>query len=172
LEKRNWKIGVTILCVAVIVLGIFLGLCKSRPDDILVVGKVWQNNYHGGSQEALDSWDFPLTDCRVVLRYAGAEGTADLSGGQSPWSIYFSNGRIVSEAQVDEDGVYSFNLNWDPPEGVFKGGIDQDVEVVIYQVEVLTSVQGFYRQVMIGPDQVRLTKDTKIIQGPQILLFR
>jgi len=112
-----------------------------------------------------------VTQCRVILRYAGAEGTADISGGQSPWSIYVSNGRIVSEAQVDENGVYTFSLNWDPV-GAFTGDIDQDVTTVIYRVEVLTPVPGFYNQVFIDSDQIRVTKGNKIIQGPQILLFR
>ena len=176
MKNRNWKILTVILLIAVIILGAFLGLRGNRPDEtfqpVIIVGKVCQDSHYGGTLGCLDTWDFPVTQCQVILRYAGAEGTTQIDNqASSPWSVYVSNGKIIDQVQVDENGVYSFNLDWQP-EGVFTGDKNQEVTAVLYEAEIMTTIQGFCGQTVIGLSQIRVTKDTEAVSGPIFLLFR
>lgn len=168
------KLSWIVVGIVVAGLAISLGLSLSSSNEVqpVITGKVCQDNRYGGILGCLDDWDYPVTQCQVILRYAGAEGTVEIDGQRSPWSVYVSNGKIIDQVQVDENGVYSFKLDWQP-EGVFVGGgIDQKITTALYQVELLVPVQGFNTQKVIGSSQVRvkLTEETETILGPIFLL--
>lgn len=172
MENRNLKIAVAGLCIAAIVLGVLLLLCGNKPDEAkpaVIVGKVYEDSRYKGTFGCLDEYDFSLTQCQVVLRYAGCEGSAKVEGDQtSPWYVYVSNGKIVDQVQVDKQGVYRFYLGDWKPEGIFTGDMEQEVTVVIYNVELLVPVEGFCSQKAISSSQVRIkiSEDNKVIQGP------
>ena len=175
--KRIW---IVTIIVVIIGLAVSLGWSLTRPNKaqpvtmpVIITGKVWQNSHYGGALDCLDAWDFPVTRCQVILRYAGAEGIFTQTDSQtsSPWSVYVSNGKIVDQVQVDEDGVYFFKLDWEP-EGAFTGNINQEVIAVLYQVEIMTTIQGFCDQTVIGSNQIRITKDSEVIHVSPILLSR
>ena len=153
----------------------YIGWSQTRPDEthpVIITGKVCQDSHYGGTLGCLDAWDLPVTECQVILRYAGAEGIAQIDGQTlSPWSVYVSNGKIIDQVQVDENGAYSFRLDWEP-EGVFTGNINQEVTVVLYQLEIRTTIQGFCDQTIIGSNQIRVTKNTEAVPGPIFLLSR
>lgn len=167
--RKKLLVGLTV--ATILGLAISLGWSLSRPDEapITVTGQVRQDNRHGGTLGCLDEWDYPVTQCRVILRYAGAEGFAEIEGQRSPWNVYVSNGKIIDQVQVNEDGVYSFKLDWQP-EGVFTGDTTQEVTAVFYQIELLVPVEGFYDQKVIGPSRIKITENTEAAQGPIFLL--
>lgn len=180
MEKRKWKIGVAVLIIVVIVVSVFLGWSLTRPDEpqpvtiepVTIIGRVLQDSRCGGTLGCLDTWDSPVTQCQVTLRYTGAEGTVQIDGQtSSPWSVYVPDGKIVDQVQVDKNGAYSFKLDW-PPEGVFTGDINQEVTVVLYQLEIMTTIQGFCGQTVIGSNQIRITEDVEVVPGPTFLLSR
>jgi hypothetical protein len=171
LKKRNVIVGMIVLLI-IIGLASTLGWSLTKTEVPVVVGKVYQDSRYGGTPGALDEWDYPLTQCQVVLRYAGAEGKATIAEGkESTWQIYVSDGKIIDQVQVDENGVYGLELDWQP-RGIFKGDMNQEVTAVLCRVEILAPVQGFYNQKVISSSQIRVeaTEDAKVILGPIFLL--
>jgi hypothetical protein len=171
-KKRVLVFLAAVETLAIIGLAIALGYVLTKPEVPVVVGKVYQDNRYGGTFGSLDEWDYPLTQCQVVLRYAGAEGKATIAEGkESTWQIYVSDGKIIDQVQVDENGVYGLELDWQP-RGIFKGDMNQEVTAVLCRVEILAPVQGFYNQKVISSSQIRVeaTEDAKVILGPIFLL--
>ena len=181
-RKRDLTI-VVLVAVIVALLGIIVWSItdgteeedKSPEYQPVVVGQVYLDSAYQGTPGALDDWDTPATDCHAILRYAGSSGTVELEGEEgagSTWSFSTSQGRIVDEAEV-KNGVYQLEVSW-APEGIFTEDSDiesQGVNLVLYEVEVLTEVGKYTSQKLIGSNIVEVTEDgPNIIQGPIILL--
>lgn len=161
---------IVVVVVVTVILAAALGWSLTKPGVPVVTGRIYQDSNYGGTRGALDEWDTPVSCYQVIIRYAGAEGTAEISGQtSSSWGVYVSNGKIIDQVQVDEDGVYRFPLDWQP-KGPFTGHEDQEVVTVLYQVEVLVPQGSYVKAITSSQVRIRLTEDAKVIPGPSFLV--